>query len=818
MFFMSIPRLLQNFEEFYRKMGPFDSLNALSNSGSKSRSNRSIFRDRSTKDSKKEEVKDEDDKKSVGSAPGAASSVAGESPEEIDAETESVFSEKLETDRMEEPRRSRSRLDSRGKKESEELPEKKGKRNSKKKDSERERDKERENSRTPVSASPSPAPSNKRGGFGGRNRKKKDNANEPEEGKSEPEESHDHIDKNVKIHKGDKVQVYYGPKSKGNVTYKAKVIDIDEAGSIPKYLVHYTGWNTRYDEWIERYRIASLSPQKDTGKDTNEDASEADSNGGPMGGKPPATKIVKKKGRPSGGQSKKTAGVRKNQTSEADKPRKGRARKRSEHDVQSGSGSDADSSDSDDKQGPKVTTPSSDSSVASSSAVDGRSRKDAAQKAEQINDDDDNSSSSSFGAGASVSKKSETGVGGSDDIRNSPLNVGSSAIDLAQIRSEMKGLDKLVKMSQNSTVGSSSPITIPRSSSPVPAASVCVPQTEIKLDVYEFQEDVSDAPKLKIFQPTRSPDRKDEHVSLKEEDKSHRNFGDLDSAAVSRPSTPSKVSHGQHREDPVKKEKKKKEKEGDSPVYSPIKIPKPLLAAKESTKQFQSTPTLASSAPRASGSIQSLQPSFPVEGKANLRMHTPLVHTPTQPVRQRAVITSYPPPLIPSGASKPPLSAAPVSSVITSSPPMPSLTQCPSLVSPPSNPVPAPQLHAQVLHQPRPTVAPRAVSGPSFASASQLSMASSPSLQSAGISVHIHESSKPFMARQQELYPNLAQQASPKPVPLTVPKTPLPSVSITPVTSVHAPMDSVNLHTNLPPSVVSSAGKCICEFICVLQR
>ena len=783
-------------------MGPFDSLNALSNSGSKSRSNRSIFRDRSTKDSKKEEAKDEEDKKSVSSAPGASSSVAGESPEEIDAETESVYSEKLETDRSEEPRRSRSRLDSRGKKESEELPEKKGKRNSKKKDIERE--KERESSRTPVSASPSPAPSTKRGGLGGgRSRKKKENATEHEELKSEPEESHDHIDKNVKIHKGDKVQVYYGPKSKGNVTYKAKVIDIDEAGSIPKYLVHYTGWNTRYDEWIERYRIASLSPQKDMGKDTNEDASEADSNGG-TSGKPPAMKVVKKKGRPAGGQTKKTGGARKNQPSEVDnKPRKGRVRKRSERDVQSGSGSDADSSDSDDKQIPKISTPTSDSSVASSSAIDGRSRKDATQKAEL--EDDENSSSSSVGAAASsVSKKSEFGAVSRDEVGKSPPNVGSSAIDLAQIRSEMKGLDKLVKSSQHSTVGSPSPTTIPRSSSPVPAASVCVPQAEIKLDVYEFQEDVSDAPKLKIFQPTRSPDRKDEHASSKEEEKSHRSFGDSDSAASSRPGTPSKVSHVPHREETLKKEKKMKEKEDESPVYSPIKIPKPLLAAKEASKAFPPTPTSALSTPRGSNRAQLLQPSIAVEGKANLRMHTPLVHTPTQPVRQRAVITSYPPPLIPSGPSKPPLSAAPVSTVITSSPPMPSLTQRPSLVSPPGNPVPAPQLHPQVLHQPRPTMAPRAAAP--FGSTSQVSL--TPSLSSAGASGHnLHENGKPFMARHQELYPHLAQQVSPKPVPVTVPKALLPQVSISPVTSMHATMDPVNPAIQVAQSGVSTPGK-----------
>lgn len=40
------------------------------------------------------------------------------------------------------------------------------------------------------------------------------------------------------------------------MTYEAKVIDVDKDGSGPIYLVHYTGWNNRYDEWIAPNRIA----------------------------------------------------------------------------------------------------------------------------------------------------------------------------------------------------------------------------------------------------------------------------------------------------------------------------------------------------------------------------------------------------------------------------------------------------------------------------------------------------------------------------------------------------------------------------------
>ncbi|XP_076657339.1 AT-rich interaction domain hat-trick [Halictus rubicundus] len=55
---------------------------------------------------------------------------------------------------------------------------------------------------------------------------------------------------------GDRLKVYYGPTHESKVTYEAKVIDIERDGTEPMYLVHYTGWNTRYDEWIKASRIA----------------------------------------------------------------------------------------------------------------------------------------------------------------------------------------------------------------------------------------------------------------------------------------------------------------------------------------------------------------------------------------------------------------------------------------------------------------------------------------------------------------------------------------------------------------------------------
>lgn len=54
---------------------------------------------------------------------------------------------------------------------------------------------------------------------------------------------------------GDRVLVLYG-KGKTLRTYQAKVIGVERGAEKCDYLVHYSGWNTRYDEWIESSRIA----------------------------------------------------------------------------------------------------------------------------------------------------------------------------------------------------------------------------------------------------------------------------------------------------------------------------------------------------------------------------------------------------------------------------------------------------------------------------------------------------------------------------------------------------------------------------------
>ena len=59
----------------------------------------------------------------------------------------------------------------------------------------------------------------------------------------------------VPINVGDKLKVLYGPNNKeSKVTYEAKVLEVDDKAA--KMYVHYLGWNTRYDEWVVRERIA----------------------------------------------------------------------------------------------------------------------------------------------------------------------------------------------------------------------------------------------------------------------------------------------------------------------------------------------------------------------------------------------------------------------------------------------------------------------------------------------------------------------------------------------------------------------------------
>lgn len=78
------------------------------------------------------------------------------------------------------------------------------------------------------------------------------------------------------INVGDKLKVYYHEQK---VTYEAKVIEISKQNENALFLVHYTGWNTRYDEWVPKERIAENLTSKQTNKRAkNSSKAEARSN------------------------------------------------------------------------------------------------------------------------------------------------------------------------------------------------------------------------------------------------------------------------------------------------------------------------------------------------------------------------------------------------------------------------------------------------------------------------------------------------------------------------------------------------------------
>jgi hypothetical protein len=285
-------RFIYNFEEFYRKLGC--SLNPLSSS-SKSRSNRSIFRDRQgssvPKEAKKEELKPGPQKELKGEAEEhSRKAVIPVTTEPVEEEPEAPSDAKKPVPvkpEQDHPRRSRSRLEQRGKKEADESPEKTPNKSPEKplrtpekatskspektakspekataktvekvmvkspdkvetkaggkkrrvllKEKNKETEAPLEFPETPEPPPPPPpttpplppTPSSlpKKGVGRGKYKRKSDKDPIPEPDVEPPVELFvpDHIGKDVKVQVGDKLQVYYGPKSDGKVTYDAKV-------------------------------------------------------------------------------------------------------------------------------------------------------------------------------------------------------------------------------------------------------------------------------------------------------------------------------------------------------------------------------------------------------------------------------------------------------------------------------------------------------------------------------------------------------------------------------------------------------------------
>ncbi|XP_058828786.1 AT-rich interactive domain-containing protein 4B isoform X2 [Topomyia yanbarensis] len=88
------------------------------------------------------------------------------------------------------------------------------------------------------------------------------------------------------IEVGDKLKVFYDEQK---VTYEAKVIEIAKQEGRPIYLVHYTGWNTRYDEWVRKERIAENLTNSKTKKGKSDRSSSSCKNPATPHGPPPTS-------------------------------------------------------------------------------------------------------------------------------------------------------------------------------------------------------------------------------------------------------------------------------------------------------------------------------------------------------------------------------------------------------------------------------------------------------------------------------------------------------------------------------------------------
>uniref|UniRef100_A0A182WJ66 ARID domain-containing protein n=1 Tax=Anopheles minimus TaxID=112268 RepID=A0A182WJ66_9DIPT len=129
------------------------------------------------------------------------------------------------------------------------------------------------------------------------------------------------------IEVGDKLKVYYDEQK---VTYEAKVIEIAKQEGNPIYLVHYTGWNTRYDEWVRKERIAENLTNSKTKKGKSSANTPTGSGGstskGPSGGNTPAGDKTPKVAKRSRGNSKgeQSSGPGGNSTPRSTTPNVGR--------------------------------------------------------------------------------------------------------------------------------------------------------------------------------------------------------------------------------------------------------------------------------------------------------------------------------------------------------------------------------------------------------------------------------------------------------------------------------------------------------------
>ena len=61
---------------------------------------------------------------------------------------------------------------------------------------------------------------------------------------------------NEKWTQSEKILCFHGP-----LIYEAKIQEVELLNSIPKYFIHYKGWNKNWDEWVPEARMLKLSPR-----------------------------------------------------------------------------------------------------------------------------------------------------------------------------------------------------------------------------------------------------------------------------------------------------------------------------------------------------------------------------------------------------------------------------------------------------------------------------------------------------------------------------------------------------------------------------
>lgn len=70
-------------------------------------------------------------------------------------------------------------------------------------------------------------------------------------------------ERKAKFQDGEKVLCFHGP-----LLYEAKIQKTKSKDRVTKYMVHYSGWNQKWDEWVAESRVMkfnddSLKKQKE---------------------------------------------------------------------------------------------------------------------------------------------------------------------------------------------------------------------------------------------------------------------------------------------------------------------------------------------------------------------------------------------------------------------------------------------------------------------------------------------------------------------------------------------------------------------------